>query len=198
MAEPLAVPADLAARLGVTFTDEQRIRAVFLLADAAAKVRNYTRQLFTVATDTAVLESTTDQWLWLPERPVTDVASVMIGSAVVSPVYWVLQGDGLYRYYGWRGRFYGSTSLWNQPDTITVTYTHGYAVVPDDIVAVVCKLAKASWVNPQGLRDWRQGQTGVTYATETVGEGALDADDKRTLDFYRRPRRSVTLSAGIV
>jgi hypothetical protein len=199
MPEPLALPEDLAARLGITFTDAQTDQATAILADASAYVRNYTRQTITqVVDDTATLESTAEQWLWLPQRPVTAVSSVMIGSAAVSPTYWVLQGDGLYRFYGWQGRFYGSTSLWNQPDTIVVTYTHGFAAVPDDIVAVVCKIAKTTWRNPEGLRQWRQGQTEATYAIETVADGALDRDDKRVLDFYRRPSRSVKLSAGIL
>lgn len=199
MAEPLANPEDLAARLGVTFTTDQAARATALIADASAYVRNYTRQTITAVTgDVAVLESTTEQWLWLPQRPVAAVTSVSIGSAVVSPVYWVQQGDGLYRFYGWQGRFYGSTSTWNQPDTIAVTYDHGFTVVPDDIVAVVCKIAKASWVNPQGLQRWRQGETEVALSAATVAEGCLNDDDKRVLDFYRRPRRSVKLSAGIL
>lgn len=199
MAEPLAAPEDLAARLGVTFTSAESARAAALLGDASAYVRNYTRQTITLVTDdVAVLESTTEQWLWLPERPVVAVSSVSIGSAGVSPVYWVQQGDGLYRFYGWQGRFYGSTSTWNQPDTISVTYDHGFDTVPDDLVAVVCKIAKASWVNPNGQLEWHQGQTGVRMAPETVAEGALNVDDKRTLDFYRRPRRSVKLSAGVL
>jgi hypothetical protein len=199
MAEPLATPDDLAARLGVTFDSGQTARAEALIADASAYVRNYTRQTITTVTDdVATLESTTEQWLWLPERPVIAVSSVSIGSAVVSPVYWVLQGYGLYRFYGWQGRFYGTTSTWNQPDTITVTYDHGFDVVPDDIVAVVCKIAKASWLNPQGLQRWRQGETEVALSASTVAEGCLDMDDKRVLDFYRRPRRSVKLSAVVL
>lgn len=199
MTEPLALPEDLAARLGVTFDSTQTDRATALLADASAVVRNYTRQDITeVAGDTAILESTAEQWLWLPQRPVTAITSVSVGTAIVSPTYWVAQGDGLYRFYGWSGRMWGTTALWNQPDTITVVYDHGFAVVPDDIVRVTCKLALSSWLNPQGLREWRQGETQVTLATETVGVGALDDDDRRVLDFYRRPRRSVKLSAGIL
>lgn len=199
MPDPLATPDDLAARLGRILTGTDQARAGALIADASAYVRNYTRQVLSVVTDdTAVLEATPEQWLWLPERPVTEVSEVSVGGAVVSPVYWTQQGDGLYRFYGWSGRMWGTTALWNQPDTITVTYTHGFDEIPDDVVAIVCKLAKASWVNPQGLRQWRQGSTDVMLSVESVAEGALNDDDRRTLDLYRRPRRSVTLSAGIL
>lgn len=198
MLTPLAEPTDLADRLGVTFTTAQGIRAAALLADASAVVRNYTRQQFTVGTSTDVLEATADQWLYLPERPVTAIISVGVGGAPLAVGAWQLQNDALYRYDGWGSRFYGSTGGWNQPDTITVTYTHGYAEIPDDIVRTVCKLAETSWVNPQGLRSFTQGDMTATLALETVGSGALDADDRKILDFYRRPRRSVKLSAGIL
>lgn len=198
MLEPLATVDNLATRLGLTFTTDQINRAAALLDDASAAVRNYTRQQITMSTDTVTLESTQEQWLYLPERPVLSVSSIVIGSAELATAYWTLQNDALYRFYGWSGRFYGSTATWNQPDTITVTYTHGYAEIPSDIVRVVCKLAEASWLNPQGYRSATVGGVSVTLARETLGVGSLDDDDKRALDFYRRPRRSVQLAARLV
>lgn len=201
MPDPLATPDDLAARLGVTFTTMQETRATALLADASAVVRNYTRQLITEATDTATLEATTEQWLYLPERPVTAVSSVLAGAAPLSAGMWFLQGDALFRYDGWNSRFYGSTSVWNQPNTIVVTYTHGYATVPDDIVRVVCKLALSAWpTTPDGTRkrSYSLDSLSVNLATDSVDPGCLDADDMRILDFYRLLRRSVRLSAEIL
>lgn len=200
--DPLAGPSDLADRLGVDFTTEQQqLRAAALLADASAAVRNYTRQDITLVTDdVAVLESTTEQWLFLPQRPVVSVSSVAAAGVNLASGFWRLENDALFRYYGWGSRLYfvGTAQPWNQPDTIVVTYTHGYTAVPDDIVRVVCKLAKAAWVNPNGLREYELGDLRVVQAVETVGEGALDDEDKKILDFYRRPRRSVQLSAGIL
>lgn len=200
--DALAQPSDLASRLGQTFSDATtQARAESLLADASAVVRSYTRQDFTYTeNDTAVLEATNEKWLWPPQRPVTAVTSVVIGGAALAPGLWFAQGDGLYRYEGWAGRFYGVTTAWNQPDTITITYSHGYqpGKIPDDIVRVVCKLAMRSWVNPQGLRSYQQGDMSATLASETVGEGSLDADDMRVLDRYRIRRRSVKLNAGVL
>lgn len=199
--DPLADPSDLADRLGVTFTTEQTGRALALLADASAVVRNYTRQDITFVTDdVATLETTPEQWLFLPQRPVISITSVVAGGATLAPGLWKLENDALFRYYGWASRlyYYGTTQPWNQPDTIVVTYTHGYTSVPEDIVRVVCKLAKTAWINPNGLREWQQGNMRAVAALETVGEGALDDSDKKLLDFYRRPRRSVKLSAGIL
>lgn len=195
---PLAGPSDLEDRLGKVFTQDETQRAFALIDDASAAVRNYTRQLITEATDVAILEATAEQWLYLPERPVTAVTSVTAGGAPLAPGFWRLQNDALFRYDGWNTRFYGSSSVWNQPNTILVSYTHGYAEIPADIVRIVCKIAQTSWLNPQGLREYTMGQLHAVMAIETVGVGALDPDDKRILDFYRRPRRSVTLSADVL
>lgn len=198
MLEPLAIPNDLEFRLGITFTTQQLSRATTLIQDASAAVRNYTRQQITVSTDTAVLESTAEQWLYLPQRPVTEVAAVAVAGAPLAVGMWQLQNDALFRHDGWRSRFFGSTGLWNQPDTIAVTYTHGFVELPEDIVRVVCKLAESSWVNPQRLRTALAGGVSVTIDSGSVGIGSLDEDDKRILDAYRRPRRSVVLSAGVL
>lgn len=198
MPEPLASPDDLAARLGVAFSDDETDRAEALLADASALVRNYTRQHVTrVVDDTATLEATREAWLYLPQRPVVSVSAVSIGGAPLAVGQWAVQGDALYRFLGW-GRYRGSFGLWNQPDTIAVTYTHGYDTVPDDIVRVVCKLAQASWLNREGYRSASVGGVSVTLDTATVGVGSLDADDRLVLDRYRRARRSIQFSAGVV
>lgn len=199
MLEPLAIPDDLEFRLGITFTTAAELsRATTLIQDASAAVRNYTRQQITASTDTAILESTTEQWLYLPERPVTAVVSVLAGAAPLTAGMWHLQNDALYRYDGWGSRFYGSSSVWNQPDTIVIEYTHGFVEIPEDVVRVVCKLAESSWVNPQRLRTATAGGVTVSIDSGSVGIGSLDEDDKRTLDAYRRQRRSVVLSAGVL
>jgi hypothetical protein len=194
---PLASTDALAARLGVSFTDTQTVRASELLADASATVRNYTRQDFTVATDTAYLEPTHEQWLFLPQRPVTAVSAVTIGGSPLAASWWTLQSDALFRYDGWAGYFPGQAMPWRQPNTIAVTYTHGYAVIPADIVAVVCKLAQAKWSNPQGFKTAAAGAISLSLDSG-VTAGALDDADKAILDSYRRRRRSVQLAARLI
>jgi hypothetical protein len=75
--------------------------------------------------------------LALPAGPVTAVASVKVEGVAVTPAtftngYWTA---------GWRKS--GDRLLFRdvrmvEPATITVTYTHGLAVVPADIVDLVC------------------------------------------------------------
>lgn len=198
--DPLADTQDLADRLETAFTGLQEARAAAIIRDASALVRNYTRQQFTIGTDTVNLESTVEQWLYLPQRPVVEVLSVSAGGALLTPVLYTVQNDALFRRDGWNQRFYGATSAWNLPNTIQVEYTHGYETndVPDDIVAIVCKLAQFTWVNPGMLRQFTEGNMSATLAIESVGQGCLDEDDMRVLRFYRRPLRSVKLSARIL
>jgi hypothetical protein len=199
MPEPLASTDDLADRLGITLTPEQESRAFAVLTDASSVVRNYARQTFTlVEDDVAYIEGTAEQWLYLPERPVIEVTEISMGGAQLVDGQWNVQGDALFRYDGWNSRYYLSGGGWNQPNTIAVTYTHGYEVIPEDVIAVVCKIAQSTWLNPQGYRSANAGAVGVTFDSGTVGVGVLDADDKRVLDVYRRARRSVVLSAGLI
>jgi hypothetical protein len=193
----LASTDDLAARLGVSFSGPQLTRATALLADASAAVRNYTRQDFTVATDTAYLEPTYEQWLFLPQRPVTAVSAVVIGGATLAASWWTLQSDALFRSDGWAGYFPGQSTPWRQPGTIAVTYTHGYATIPDDIVSIVCKLAQAKWSNPQGFKTAAAGAVSISLDGSATA-GSFDDGDRAILDVYRRRRRSVQLSARLV
>jgi hypothetical protein len=185
---------------GAAFDGADAVRAMWAIARASAAVRAYTRQQITETTDTATLEATDEQWLYLPQRPVVAVISVTVGGAPLAPGMWQLKNDALYRRDGWNGRFYGASSLWNQPDTIDVDYTHGWDLneLPDDITGVVIKLARQEFVNPQGLRQFKQGQMEATFAIETVGSATLDEDDKRVLDRYRRKPRSRTLAAKLL
>lgn len=69
----------------------------------------------------------------LPAGPVASVASVVVDSVAVSG--WRKVGDTLHMP---RTRWWGVNGL---PVEVTVTYTHGYPVVPADIVDLACSLA---------------------------------------------------------
>jgi hypothetical protein len=74
------------------------------------------------------------QTLDLPAGPVSDVSAVALGGTALvvgTDCFRVL--DTLFRARPWGG-------CW-PPVTVVVTYTHGYAAVPADIVDLVCALA---------------------------------------------------------
>lgn len=134
---PLAQTTDLAAR-NITVPSDMDATAV--LASASAAVREAAGCAISSTTSTVNLIA--DDWctLDLPGVPVTAVASVAVEGTVLAPstltsgcwsAGWRLSGNTIV----FRGQWF------ELPATITVTYTHGLTVVPDDIVDLVCSVA---------------------------------------------------------
>lgn len=178
MALPLlASGPDLAALLQ---RDIDQASAVLALRLASGTVRRYTRQTISlVAGDTITRIPQPANTLILPQRPVVAVASVVVDGDPATD--WVLHGDALVRDGGW-------------PAGATITYTHGYAEIPDDVQTIVLRLASLQMTNPSGLRSRSIDDYSETFATETLGTGALTRDDKAILDGYRRRVFSVAPS----
>lgn len=193
--EALADVSALEARFR-TLTSEETIRANALLADASARVRAWTRQDFSVATDDQVVLRSDGDGLVLPQRPVISVASVVaVGSNGLPDITlagWVF--DGLDRVV-----LAGTGTVINMPEwfeadrfagAYRVTYTHGHDEVPGDVIAVVCAMVLRCLSAPTMFG----GVTGETigpysYRMESAGGGTavrLTEDDKRDLRGYRR------------
>ncbi|MGW2591661.1 hypothetical protein ACWCXC_15550 [Streptomyces sp. NPDC001515] len=68
---------------------------------------------------------------------------------------------------------------------VSVTFTHGYAEVPGDVIAVALTAAQRVLSNPNDLRQETVGAVSVTYAAETIG-ASLSQADKDLLARYRR------------
>ena len=115
---------------------------------ASSVVVGRTGQTFdVVANDVVTLDTCPGEDVRLPQRPVTAVTSVTTrdyGSAAVTTR--TLYTD--YEQRGGRLRWVG-VGWW--PDEVTVTYTHGYAVVPDDVRGATLAVAAELHGNPDGL-----------------------------------------------
>lgn len=70
-------------------------------------------------------------------------------------------------------------------ERVSVTFTHGYASVPGDVVAVALTAAQRVLSNPNDLRQETVGAVSVTYAAETIG-ASLSQADRDLLGRYRR------------
>jgi hypothetical protein len=174
--DPLATVADLEARLGRTLTGTDADRAMALLTDASATVRNRTGQTFVAETTTARLR-VRGTLLRLPQRPVTAVNTITAAG-----------GDTV-----------GFT--WHAGDTLTlaavpaagwvdVNYDHGYDDVPDDIVGVVCNIAGRAFGTPSDEGGY-QSETIGTYSyamgvAAAAGASGLLNDERAILDRYTR------------
>lgn len=188
----LADIADLADLRGVDPDDEDH-QALRALAQASAFFRSYTgKDITRVEDDEQVLTGTWDNLLKLPQRPVISVSAVArrrgsetVDTEDVGP--YALLHDHLYRYGGWGG-----------PESIvTVTYTHGFDVIPDDVRETVLSMAARSYA---GFQITSSGQAGavirekivnyeVQYGEETTSAASgssrgVSADEQFVLDKY--------------
>lgn len=127
MADPLATPADLANTLPAEqpLPDGDLDHALSVASDA---VRAAAHAFITEADVTVTLPAPYGRKLTLP-APVKDVTSVLVDGNAVSQ--WRADVDGIWCDEGWA--FYGNT--------VAVSYTYGYAVIPDDIKDLVVQLA---------------------------------------------------------
>lgn len=200
----LATAADLAAYTQSTVDPDS---AAVALRIASAAIRGYTRQDITlVENDTVVLDGG-ERTLVLPQRPVLvdvehplTVVEIAAGGVEVPTVEerdWVRHGSELRRACpGWlQSRTQGWP--WSGPlgiwaDRVRVTYSHGYTVVPDDVVGVCLDLAAATLTNPARLRSETVGGISQVYTVETFGTGSLTSDHRDILRRYRRTTFSVT------
>lgn len=188
----LADIADLADLRGVDPDDEDH-QALQALAQASAFFRSYTGKVITVVEDDEqVLTGTWDNLLKLPQRPVISVSAVArrrgsetVDTEDVAP--YSLLRDHLYRYGGWGG-----------PEAIvTVTYTHGFEVIPDDVRATVLSMAARAYAGFQATSAGQSGsvvrekivnyevQYGETSTSTETSSSGVRADEQSVLDKYR-------------
>lgn len=180
--EALANVDQLADRLGRTLTDTDRRRAAALLIDASAKIRNYTLQTISRATTTIRLEPrryAEGTGVYLTEWPIVEITEAVNDDADPVELNWVA----------------GPFLLCTTP--LTVTYTHGYLPIPDDLVAAVCQIAgRAFGTNPVDAGTTSESLGSYSYGTGTAAAagplGMLD-DERKTINRYRRPSPPISM-----
>lgn len=204
----LAAVADLEARLGRKITSSAEIvQANAFLADASAKVSSYTRQNFALVTDDEVVLRPVGTLLRLPERPVVAVTSVTAIGCDGSPDFplagFCWDGSDLIDLDGWSSSVINLPEWWADgygADSYRVIYDHGYAVIPAEVVAVVCGMVNRVLSSPspvEGMVTEKIGQ--YSYGLQQ-GAGAngltvrLTDDDKAALVRYRRTASTIAVS----
>ena len=119
--------------------------ATLLIELATAAVQEAAGQrLVAVAADVADLMGTTERWLKLPERPVTDVTSVTIDGEAVTD--FKRFGARLWREKCWSDAAY-------EPSEVQVTYDHGWAADDQSLGlarSITLMLAAQSYADPDG------------------------------------------------
>jgi len=127
--------ADLEMLLQIDLTGHEAA-AVAAIMEASAYIQTYTKQtLEQVEDDDATFDGRgTDRRLFLPQLPVTKIAEVVEDDEPLTvDEDYKLGAHGIL----WRIGAYWAEGIQN----ITVTYTHGYATIPDVIAAVCARVA---------------------------------------------------------
>lgn len=176
------------------------------IREATVAIRNYCGQVIEeVASETIILdvEGYTTR-IYLPELPVQSVATVYeqeIGEAaellVADTDYKLGQHGILYRL----GGHYWLAGI----QTVTITYTHGYATIPEDVQAVATRAAARAYqaglraeemAGVPGVTSKTLGAFSVAFGTEGSQEGVLGVSaapfllksEKIMLENYRSVR----------
>lgn len=156
---PLATSADLLVR---GFAGDSPEREEVALRVASAAVRDAANAVIGEVTSTLTLNALHDTFLPLP-GPVTGITSVTVNGVAVTA--YEVEPDGLTLNCGWGA------------GAIEVTFTHGLATVPDDVVDLTCTLAK-SWLDhtdqgggsTAGLKSVRLDDAAEGYTDEAAGQ----------------------------
>lgn len=161
-AEPLADPSELADWLGRPADD---LRLLAALTAASRRFRGAVgHDVRLVEDDVVTLDGNGRESLLLPVWPTTAVASVVLdGTTLVEGTDYAWSEAGLLRRLGCRS--------W--PDRLrclTVTYSHGWTVIPEDIQEAVIDQAQTMFTVPAGVQSKAVGGQSVTFgATAAVG-----------------------------
>jgi hypothetical protein len=214
----LATLDDVAAIIGRPLSTLETTNGTRLLGMASGMVRRYTRQTITqVVDDVITLPGVWGHILTLPQRPVASVKSVVFGNSTAPATAWKLVGDDLFIGSGSYQPDYGylnnaNTALWGPagsvmgpsatganwqgPQTnVTVTYTHGFAETPADIVNEVAGMVALQLSTSVGVNSEQIGGYKVGYMRGEGGGMALTEETKRVLNFYRKRAASTAIAS---
>lgn len=190
--QPLATRVDLANR-GISASSEALADA--LLEAVSAAIRDAAGSPITQETSTVTMWTEPARRIELPARPVISVASVSVDGEPVAD--WTLRGSALWRSEPWQARS-------EPPRELVVTFTHGYATVPADIVQLACVLVAAGLAAADG--DGFGANRGKTYTSiddyrEGFATGSTEVVDPTEIPERTRlalRRRFGRLSSAVV
>lgn len=205
-----ATSDDLAARLGITLTDDEATRAAALLDLATGLIQDHVGQkIALVDADTLTMPGTNADRIHLPERPVISVASVELdGAPLTENTDWWLNGDTIMR----RTAIYSAAGLlsgqldapyllgsgFGRPtQTLTIVYKHGYAAIPTVCRVVCIEAAVRCFVNPGAVARETVGNTSTVYDNNRFSpSGLLLTDLERRQLNNKFGTRAIAISIG--
>lgn len=178
--------------------EESDPRALAILKAASAAVQAWTGQTISKVTDdTVVLTGSWSGVLALPQLPVVGVASASVntGGSIYEVPDFQLRPDGHLLFGAALEALWGPDPddaeggrAWGGPNSgVTVTYTHGFDPIPEDVKAATLFIACRIWDRP----DAPAQATGYAAAGATVAADGLTTLEQRLLRKYRIQMMSV-------
>jgi hypothetical protein len=178
--------ADVQDFLQIEVDEPSTARAI---TEATAAIKNYCHQMIELVEDdeyTFDVEAGRSK-LFLPELPVTAVASVVEDDEALT------EGSDEDYQVANHGVLHRVGQKWAEGvQIVVVTYTHGYAMIPDDVVAVCTRAAARAYQaglkaseddGVPGIASKSLGDFSVSYTSGAggVGEGVMGASGSRML-----------------
>lgn len=155
----------------------------FFLARASARIRRAAGQQISQTTSTVRLKVDCGTAI-LPGPPITAVATVA-----------KLAADGGTTLTGWEWDGHDRVTCIPWYKDVNITYTHGFAAIPDELVEFVCSVAARLGSAPSsggmeaGIRSESIDDYSVTYASEAVetASGLLQGEEEQLRAFLGEP-----------
>jgi len=178
---------DIENVLQIEITDPAQLASAEMAIDLVTEaIRNRTGQQIELVEDEEItldVAPGTRTRVFLPQIPVIEVSAVVEdGVTLVAGTDYALGQNGiLYRLNG-----YWQAGV----QVLAVTYSHGYATLPDDVVGVAARAASrlfqaglkaAASEGVPGIQATSLGDYSVTYQQEGAAEGLLGASGARVL-----------------
>jgi hypothetical protein len=135
-------------------------------------------------TESVILDGHGSSHLWLPSLHVTAVEEVTDSETDLTTDDYDWSAIG---YLERRGAYWST-----RPRQIEVTFTHGYPVVPPEVIGVAAAIAARAVASPTGATDESAGAVRIAHATFGGGVSggiALLEHERQILDRYKLPPR---------
>lgn len=162
-----------------------------LIQMASATVERFCRRSFRYAADEEITVRVTDGTMRLPNDPIIEVSELLDpdGTEVAADSFEAFE-DGWVRR-GLTQRDPDGPALRWPSGLYTVTFTHGYLEIPDDVVGVVADVVARHLAVGAGRVSVSLGQFTESYRPDAGAGLFLTSENRRALAGYRRSPSAV-------
>lgn len=196
----LASVQDVADLLALDSAGLEPAQAAAALAQASARFRAEAECDFD-DDDTTLILRVDGQRVTLPKRPVLDITSVkavgLDGTATHEMAGWSF--DGIHTIRVGDGAWVINASHHYASQTVEVTWSHGYATIPEDVRWTVAQMAARAISSPAPAAVTGENIGAYSYRTGgvSVSGAAGMTDDERQVARRYRPRVSTMTSTAL-